>query len=125
MLFPFSAWRLGVSFLTRNATSRWIIAFLVLVDLGVILAPAHQILPRLNFFPELPRTDSRILSWYILVYTTLQLGIAPPVVFFRSLRTAWRGKKPPLATWICLFGLVAWAIFMFVVTMGVITIWAR
>ena len=72
----------------RNATSRWIIAFLILVDLGVVLARAHQIFPWLNLFPEIPRTQNRIISWYILVYVTLQFGVVPPIVFVRSLRTA-------------------------------------
>jgi hypothetical protein len=114
VLFPFTS-ALAVAHWTRNAPSRWIIAFLVLVDLGVVLAPAHQICPWLNVFPEIPHTQNRILSWYILVYATLQFGVAPPVVFVRSLRTAWRGQTPALATWICLFGFAVWGLLMAIV----------
>ena len=70
-LFPFTL-ALGIAYRTRNATSRWIIAFLLLVDVGVVLAPAHQIFPCLNLFPEIPRTQNRIISWYILVTGALQ-----------------------------------------------------
>ena len=124
VLFPFSM-ALWLAYRMRNATSRWIIAFLVLVDLGVIFAPAHQIFPRLNFFPEISRTQNRILSWYIVVYVTLQFGVAPPIAFVRSLRTAWRGGKPALATWICVFGFAVWGLFVSVVSMGVIMTWMR
>jgi hypothetical protein len=119
VLFPFTA-ALAIAHWTRNAPSRWIIAFLVLVDLGVLLAPAHLICPWLNMFPEIPRTQNRIISWYILVYATLQFGVLPPVVFVRSLRTASRGETPALATWICLFGFAVWGLLMSIVV-GVAT----
>lgn len=124
VLFPFGM-ALWLAYLTRNATPRWIIAFLVLVDIGVIFAPAHQIFPWLNFFPEISQTRNRILSWYILVYVTLQFGVAPPIAFVRSLRTAWHGGKPSLATWICVFGFAVWGLFVSVVTLGVITTWKQ
>ncbi len=111
VLFPF-AMAIGISYRMRPATSRWIVAFLVLVDLGVILAPAHWIFPRLNMFQELPLTQSRILSWYFLVYITLQFGVVPPVAFGRSIHTTWRGGKPVLALWICVFGLAVWGLFV-------------
>ena len=119
VLLPFSA-ALGLSFFAR---SRWLIAFLVLVDIGVILAPAHQLFPGLNFFPELPLTASRMISWYILVYVTLQFVVAPPIVLGRSLRIAWRGEKPPLAVWICVFGSAVWGLLMFIIAMSMITAW--
>jgi hypothetical protein len=65
-------------------------------------------------------TESRIISWYILVYFTLQFVIAPPIIFVRSLRTAWHGGKPALSAWVCVFGLAAWGLFMFIMTMSVI-----
>jgi len=116
VLCPF-AMALAISFLTRTATPSWIVAFLVLVDLGVILAPAHHIFPWLNMFPEIPRTQNRILSWYFLVYVTLQFGVAPPVGFARSLHTAWHGGKPALASWICVFGLLVWGLFVSVLSL--------
>jgi hypothetical protein len=104
ILFPFGM-ALGISYQMGDATSRWIVAFLILVDLGVIFAPEHQLLPFLNMFPGLPKTENRILTWYFVVYGTLQFVVVPPVVFSRSLRTAWRGSPPALAPWICWFGL--------------------
>lgn len=120
VLFPFTV-ALAIAHRTRNAPSRWIVAFLVLVDLGVILAPAHQICPWLNMFPEIPLTQNRIISWYILVYAALQFGLLPPVVFVRSLRTAWRGQTPALAIWICLFGFAVWGLLMSIVAAVVMT----
>jgi hypothetical protein len=66
VLLPFTE-ALWLAHRTRNA---WIIAFLVLVDLGVILAPAHQIFPWLNMFPEIPRTlDSSVIScWSQIIF---------------------------------------------------------
>jgi hypothetical protein len=118
VLVPFSM-ALAIAYLTRGATSRWLVAFLVLVDLGIILAPAHGIFPRLNLFPQIARTQSRILSWYMLVYATLQFGVAPPVAFGRSLHTAWRGGKPGLAPWICILGLAVWGLLASIVCFGV------
>jgi hypothetical protein len=122
VLFPFTV-ALALAHWTRkrNATSRWIIAFLVLVDLGVVIAPTHQILPWLNMFPEIPLTQNRIISWYVLVYFTLQFGVVPPVALGRCLRTAWRGEVPALSTWICLFGFAVWGLLMSVVAMVVVT----
>jgi hypothetical protein len=119
VLFPFAT-AIALSYLKGAATTRWLVAFLVLVDLGVILAPAHGIFPWLNLFPELPRTPNRILSWYFLVYGTLQFGLAPPVAFARSLRTAWRGESPTLRPSICVLGLAVWALLMFVASMVLI-----
>jgi hypothetical protein len=124
VLFPFGM-ALAISWRAGPHTPRWIVAFLVLVDLGVILAPAHQILPGLNLFPELRQTQSRILTWYFLVYGTLHFGVAPPVAFARSLRTARRGGVPTLAPWICVFGFLVWGLLISLVTLGVITAWAR
>ena len=107
--------------LTRHAPSRWLVAFLVLVDLGVIFAPVHSPWPGLNMFSTIPRTQSRILSWYFIVYFLLQFVVVPPVVFVRSLATAWRGGKPALAPWICAFGFAVWGLLMFVCTMIAIT----
>jgi hypothetical protein len=121
VLFPF-AMALGISLLARAATPRWIVAFLVLVDLGVILAPAHGVFPWLNMFPEIPRTQNRILSWYFLVYATLQFGVAPPLAFGRSLHTVWHGGKPALATWICVFGLAVWGLLVSVISLCMIMI---
>jgi len=123
-LFPFGM-ALWIAFRTRPATSRWIVAFIVLVDLGVIVAPFHGVLPWLNMFPEIPRTENRILSWYCLVYTTLQFGVAPPVVLGRCLHTAWRGGRTALAPWICVFGLAVWLLLVSVAMLGVITSWPR
>jgi len=112
---------LGISYRLRDATPRWIVTFLILVDLGVIIAPEHRLFPRLDLFPEIPRTQSRILSWYILSYFALQFIAAPPVAFFRSLRTAWRGGRPALALWICVFGLAVWGLLASVVLLLAIT----
>ncbi len=124
VLVPFGT-ALGISFqegprLPHGSSpfSRW-------WTLESILAPAHQILPGLNMFPAIPRTQNRILSWYFVVYVTLQLVVAPPVVFGRSLRTAWRGGKPALASWICVFGFLVWGLFLSIVLLGVIVKWAQ
>ena len=117
--FPFGM-ALAVSYAKGDATPRGIVAFLILVDLGVIIAPAHQILPMLNLFPDLPKTQNRILTWYFAVYFLLQFVLAPPYVFFGSLRTAWRGGRPPIALWICLFGLATWSFIVFLVTVFVV-----
>jgi hypothetical protein len=117
ILFPFGM-ALGISYRMGDATSRWIVAFLILVDLGVIIAPEHQFLPFLNLFPMLPRTQNRILTWYFLVYGMLQFVVLPPVMFFRSLRAAWLGRRPALATWICCFGLAVWGLIVTILTVG-------
>ena len=119
VLVPFGT-ALGISFVARGATPWWIVAFLVLVDLGVILAPAHGIFPRLNLFPGIPWTPSRILSWYVLVYVALQFVALPPVVFVRSLRTVRRGGKPLLSPWICVFGFLVWGLFVTIVTLVIV-----
>jgi hypothetical protein len=119
VLFPFAT-AIAVCYLRPAATTRWLVAFLILVDLGVILAPAHGVFPWLNLFPEIPRTPNRILSWYFLVYGSLQFGVAPPVALVRSLRTAWRGGQPAVRPSICVFGLAVWALLMFVATMVII-----
>jgi hypothetical protein len=114
--FPFGM-ALSISYRMGNATSRWIVVFLILVDFGVVIGPEHQILPILNLFPEMPRTQNRILTWYFLVYATLQFVVVPPVVFFKSLRTAWRGEQPALEIWICLLGLAVWGFIIFILVM--------
>jgi hypothetical protein len=119
VLCPFGT-ALGISFVARASTPWWIVAFLVLVDLGVILAPAHGILPWLNLFPRIPRTPSRILSWYVLVYVALQFIVLPPVVFVRSLRTARRGGRPLLSPWICVFGFLVWGLFVSIVVLVIV-----
>ncbi len=117
VVLPFGT-ALAIAFWKGDAVSRWIVAFLILIDLGVILAPEHRILPMLNMFPEIPRTQNRILSWYFLVYVALQFVVVPPVVFFRSLRTAWSGGKPALATWISFFGLTVWSLFVLILVLA-------
>jgi hypothetical protein len=119
VLFPFAT-AIALSYFKGPATTRWLVAFLVLVDAGVILAPAHGIFPWLNLFPELPRTPNRILSWYFLVYGALQFGLAPPVFFIRSLQNAWCRGTPVVRPWICLFGLSVWAMLVFVSAMVII-----
>jgi hypothetical protein len=117
ILFPFGM-ALAISYRMGDATSRWIIAFLILVDLGVIIAPEPQLLPWLNMFPQLPITQNRMLTWYFLVYCMLQFVALPPIVFSRSLRTAWGGGKPALAPWICLFGFAVWGLIVTILSMG-------
>jgi hypothetical protein len=117
ILFPFGM-ALGLSYRMGDATPRWIVAFLILVDLGVIIAPQHQFLPRLGMFLGVPRTENRILTWYVLVYALLQFVLAPPVFFTKSLRTSWRGGKPALAPWICYFGFVVWGIIVTILTIA-------
>jgi hypothetical protein len=114
ILFPFGA-ALAIAYRRGTASSRWLVAFLLLVDFGVIIAPAHRFLPGLHLFPELRPTQSRILAWYFLVYFTLQFVVAPPIAFGRSLHTAWRGDRPVLAPWICVFGLLVWGLVMVLV----------
>ena len=103
---------LAMSYRMGDSTSRWIVSFLLLVDVGIVIAPEHQLFPMLNMFPQLPRTQNRILTWYFLVYGSLQFLVAPPVAFFRSLRTAWRGQKAALAPWICLLGFAVWGLIV-------------
>ena len=122
IIVPFTA-ALGISYVTRNAVSPWIVSFLLLVDLGVVIAPEHRILPMLNMFPMLPRTQSRILSWYFLVYGMLQFVILPPVAFSRSMWTAWRGGTPVLHVGICLFGFAVWGLIIFILIMAAIQAW--
>ena len=124
VLFPFGT-ALAIAWVFGESTPRWIVAFLLLVDLGVIFAPAHQILPGLNLFPELRQTQSRILTWYFLVYGTLHFGVAPPIVFARSLRTSWSGAVPIIAPWICVFGFLVWGLLMCRVTLGLISVCGR
>jgi hypothetical protein len=116
LILPFGG-ALAISYRQGAETSRWIVIFLILVDLGVIIAPDHWILPALNMFPDLPRTQNRILTWYFLVYVSLQFVVAPPVFFFQSLRIAWSGVRPPLASWICLFGLAVWGLIVAIIVM--------
>jgi hypothetical protein len=116
VIFPFGM-ALAISYRLGDATSRWIVAFLILVDVGVILAPEHRLLPKLNLFPDLPLTQSRILTWYLLIYAWLQFVVLPPVVFSRSLRTARRGGQPALASWICLLGFAVWGLIVTVVVL--------
>ena len=121
VILPFST-ALIMSYQFGERTSGWIVTFLILVDLGVIIAPEQQILPKLNMFPQIPRTQNRILSWYILVYISLQFVALPPVAFFRSLRTAWRGNQPTLSPWICLLGFAVWILVVTIFTLWVMYI---
>ena len=116
VLIPFGA-ALAVACRSREYTSPWIVAFLVLVDFGVIIAPLHQVLPWLNLFPELGRAENRILTWYFLVNGVLQFVIAPPVAFARSLRTARRGGTPTLGVGICLAGFAVWGLLVGVISL--------
>jgi hypothetical protein len=108
---------LALSYRMGESTPLWIVSFLLLVDVGIVIAPEHQLLPMLNLFPQLPRTQNRILTWYFLVYGSLQFVVAPPVMFFRSLRTAWRGKKAALAPWICLLGFAVCGLIVAILVM--------
>jgi hypothetical protein len=60
-------------------------SFFVSVAIGILLAPMHRILPRLNGFPNLPLTDNRLLSWYVCVYLAYLVGVLPPYVAVRNL----------------------------------------
>ncbi len=122
VVFPFGM-ALALSCWMPGPPNRWLVAFLLLVDVGVILGPEHRILPMLHQIRALPETQSRILTWYFLVYATLQYGIMPPVGFGRSLRTAWRGGRPTLRPGICVFGLALWGFVASLLTYGVITSW--
>ena len=122
VVFPFSM-ALAISYRVPGPPNRWIVAFLLLVDLGVIIAPEHRILPMLHHFWAIPETQSRILTWYFLVYATLQFGILPPVAFARSLRTARGGGRPTLGPWVCVFGLGAWGLVASLLTFSLIRSW--
>jgi hypothetical protein len=87
ILVPFGM-ALGVSYRMGDATSCWIVAFLILVDLGVIIAPEHQFLPMLNMFPQLPKAENRILTWYFLVYGMLQFVVWGLIVTILSMGLA-------------------------------------
>ena len=121
VIFPFTT-ALALSYRLGDRTPGWIVTFLILVDLGVIIGPEHQILPKLNLFPQIPLTQNRILSWCFLVYATLQYVVMPPIAFFRSLRTAWYGGRPALSPWICLFGFAVWGFVAMIFTMLLINV---
>ena len=79
-------------------------------------------------FESFPRNTPDAESDHFVVhsgYGALQFGMVPPSMFAQSLRTAWRGGKPALATWICLSGLAVWGLLVSVVALVVITTWTQ
>jgi len=96
-----------------NLTRALSYGFLALIGVGVVLGPQHDILPGMDGWKgQLPRTQSRILTWYTGVYLLYFLGILPPVTFGSSLRRRRRGEPPALAPDICYLGLFTWLLLI-------------
>jgi hypothetical protein len=88
------------------------ISFLCCIGICIELALIQTLLPKFNFFPQLPRTQSRILSFYVAVYLFYFLVLLPPICFGRSLYLKKVGEQPYLHPNICYLGLFSWGVLM-------------
>jgi hypothetical protein len=93
-------------------TRRLAWSFFALIAIGILLAPIQGILPRLNCFPDLPRTENRLLSWYMAVYMFYMPGILPPYIAVRNLWLRSHERPADFSRPTCWLILFAWSLLM-------------
>jgi hypothetical protein len=86
--------------------------FFALIGVGILLAPMQGVLPRLNCFPKLPRTENRLLSWYMAVYLFYMPGVLPPYIALRNLWLQWHRKPVEFSRPTCWLMLFVWGLLM-------------
>lgn len=82
------------------------IAFLALVNVGVVIARTEWLFPDLEMDDQLPPVPNRILAWYGGLYLLYLFSVVPLVVFGGFLIQHSKGKNPGWSRFTCIIGLV-------------------
>jgi hypothetical protein len=94
------------------AARRLAAAFLISIGVGVIVAHAPALFPRLQTgFPGLPQVQDRLLSWYTGVYLSF-VTVSPLVIFARDLWVRRRREPVKFSRFTCILGLFTVGLFL-------------
>lgn len=115
---PFWAWIAVKSDDTSLWGKRLACAFLSFIVLGTLAATLDLMPAAFNQFPQLPRMQNRILSWYTRVFVLFAVGIVWPYFAIGLTR---RSLDVP-AGWTIFgwFWLGSWALFMLMLAVDIV-----